>query len=353
MAVINLDNISEGLNAVQNIKDKLQEVSTYTYVDPDYIYFSADNPYSDNDTAEEIYDLALSIDALGLINPITLNKKSDTEYVLISGEKRYKAITTHLHWKTIPATVFEGISDEKAQLMLHEANLAVRQYTNEEKLTYYLKAKTYVERLIEKGEYKGGRQKKIANMLGVTTRQVRTYDTITEHLSSDDIDKVTSGVMSMNKAYEKATEIKINGSGSAKRPDEAEPLTNIPVVDQDAFWSNELESFVKRRFGNEFYYSIYVFSVPNSQEAVKRIREDNRHSESSGGENGRWIGTNKGFTHIPAPEDNSPFNGKQHHYSYTEVDKMIRKLINTGDFVDDLVIINVLQRRISKLREKK
>lgn len=353
MAAINIDNISEGLSAVQNIKDQLQEVSTYTYVDPEFIHFSVDNPYSDNDTEEEIHDLALSIDACGLINPITLNKKSDTEYILISGEKRYKAITTYLHWKSIPATVFEGLSDEKAQLMLHEANLAVRQYTNEEKLTYYEKVKKYVDVLIEKGEYRGGRQKKIAKMLGVTTRQIRTYETITENLSESEIDKVKLGGMSMNEAYNKASEIKKSGTTSASTSDDTDTLINVPLAEQEAFWNNELESFVKKRFGRDsFYYSFYVFNVPTSQEAVKKIKEYNCHSESAGSKYGRWIGTNKGFTHIPASGGNSPFNGKQHHYSYTEVDKMIRELIAYDELIDEEEIKKVLLDKIKTLGVK-
>lgn len=348
MPAININNINLGLNAVQNVTDKLKEVSTFTYVDPDFIHYSADNPYSDNDTVEEIHDLALSIDALGLINPITLNKKSDTEYILISGEKRFKAITTHLHWKSIPATVFEGISDEKAQLMLHEANLAVRQYTNEEKLTYYQKAKVYVELLISKGEYKGGRQKKIANMLGVTTRQIRTYDTITENLSDSDIEKVKSGNMSINEAYNKATEIKKSGSTSATADDSNSNVPDggfITEINED-FRRSELEQFVKFYYADESTYEFYTFNAPTTAEGCKRLKPFGGYAHNSSYKLGNWTLTNKNIVHTPRKRTTKPFSII---YTYSEVDKLIRELIVFGDFVEEETIRNVLWKKLSTL----
>lgn len=89
-----------------------------------YIHPAKDNQYAQQDTDESIHTLALSIQVHGLINPLTLRRISDTEYQIIAGEKRFKAITHYLHWNAIPAVIKDKLSDNDAQPMLHAANLS-------------------------------------------------------------------------------------------------------------------------------------------------------------------------------------------------------------------------------------
>ena len=54
------------------------------------------------DTEDSIRDLADQIEECGLLNPLGVIEHNG-RYTLFSGERRYKAITRHLHWETIPA----------------------------------------------------------------------------------------------------------------------------------------------------------------------------------------------------------------------------------------------------------
>nr|WP_255575691.1 ParB/RepB/Spo0J family partition protein [Caproiciproducens faecalis] len=182
----------------------------------EYIVPAERNPYAKGDTEEEIYNLAMSIQINGLIYPLLLNKITDTEYRIIAGEKRYKAITRYLHWDTIPSTVHEHLSPNAAQLMLHAANLDVREYTSGQKLQFYIDAEQLLCDMKDSGEYTGAIQKGISEMLGISTHQVRKYKRIVEALSDKQLQKVMDGNISIERAY------KLAQSASVEKPDAAE-----------------------------------------------------------------------------------------------------------------------------------
>jgi ParB-like chromosome segregation protein Spo0J len=183
----------------------------------EYIYPAKDNPYAANDTDEALYALAMSIQINGLLNPLVLHKISDTEYRIISGEKRYMAITRYLHWSTIRATVKENLSANAARLMLHAANLDVREYTSAQKLKFYMDAKKLLQRMKESGEYSGPLQKGIADLLGMSEHQVRKYQKIMESLPRRQLNRIKSGEISLEKAYRlaRAAPVKQDKSGRA------------------------------------------------------------------------------------------------------------------------------------------
>lgn len=151
------------ISCVNNRSGKSEEVPIK------YIVLAKKNCYADKDTEEELHALAMSIQTNGLINPVTLNKISETEYQMIAGEKRYKAITRYLNWDTIPSTVYEHLSPNAAQLMLHTANLDVREYTAGQKLQFYIEADQLLDKMKESGEYSGSIQKGISELLGIST----------------------------------------------------------------------------------------------------------------------------------------------------------------------------------------
>lgn len=182
----------------------------------EYIVPAEQNPYAKGDTEEEIHNLAMSIQVSGLIYPILLNKISDTEYRIIAGEKRYKAITRYLHWDTIPSTVHDHLSANAAQLMLHTANLDVREYTSGQKLQYYIDAEQLLRRMKDSGEYTGALQRGISEMLGISTHQVRKYKRIVEALPDAQLQKVIDGDMSLERAY------RLVQSASSEKPDVGE-----------------------------------------------------------------------------------------------------------------------------------
>lgn len=62
------------------------------------------NPDQPRKTFKGIEDLASSIAESGLLQPITVRPEPDGTYIIIAGERRFRAVTT-LGWDTIPAIV--------------------------------------------------------------------------------------------------------------------------------------------------------------------------------------------------------------------------------------------------------
>ena len=122
----------------------------------DFIWLADRNIYNEGDSSETIKELADNIEACGLLHPITVNKIAHDNYQIISGERRFRAVTEYLHWKSVPCMVFDGLSAEAAQLKLCMANLAVREYTASQKYRFYLEVKALLEKMKVSGEYKGG-----------------------------------------------------------------------------------------------------------------------------------------------------------------------------------------------------
>jgi len=173
---INVANIAAGLDSVQSVTDELSIISYPASIPVEQIKLHSDNKASKRDTPETIEDLADSIRMVGLLHPLTITKVSDTEYVLESGECRYKAITTHLHWSHVQCTVFERKTNADAKLALLTANLQVRSYSTEDKLELYRELEETLRELKAEGQFKGGIQKKIAEVMKIGDRQVRKYN---------------------------------------------------------------------------------------------------------------------------------------------------------------------------------
>ena len=93
-----------------------------------------------------------------------------------------------------------NLSEEQEQLRLFMANLSVREYTAIQKYKFYLEVKELLERMKESGQYRGGMQKGIADILNVTKRQVTKYSAI-EKLPFN-IQQELEGTISINKAVE-------------------------------------------------------------------------------------------------------------------------------------------------------
>lgn len=230
---IDVNGMFAKLNQVKEVTEKLANTSRSELIETDLIFPSKDNPYNRQDTPEIVSQLATTIEAIGLIHPLTVRKVNDEYYEIISGERRYKAIKT-LGWKKIPCTVYDNLSDDKAQLMLHVANLETREYTPGEKLQFYPATEECIKKLISSGEYTGTLQQGIAEMLKISDRQVRKYKQILENLDETEHEKIIKGDESINTAYKKAVEEKEAKSEKNEKSKERENKTKEenPLVQQ-------------------------------------------------------------------------------------------------------------------------
>ena len=242
MKKLDLGAISEGLNTLQSALEQNSSISWGDLVPADAIDFAEKNTYAADDTDETIRELADQIEVAGLLTPLGVIKEGN-RYRLFSGERRYRAITTYLHWEKIPCQVFKGVSANKAQLMLHMAN-GSREYSPARKLELYEEYNALLRQMKENGEFSGGVQKGVAELLNVSDRQVRTYRTMAERLTPEEKEAVKSGEISFGEAkqvaVERASEEK-NGIGSGFKRDPVEkdgdrkesPKQTVPVPSEE------------------------------------------------------------------------------------------------------------------------
>ncbi len=204
MKKLNFGTIADGLNTLQNTLEQNSGIGWSELVDANAIDFAEKNSYAAEDTDETIRELADQIEVAGLLTPLGVIKEGN-RYRLFSGERRYKAITTYLHWEKIPCQVFEGVTPNKAQLMLHMANGA-RDYTPARKLELYEEYNALLREMKSTGEFTGPIQKGVAELLHVSDRQVRTYHTMAEQLTQEEKDAVATGGMTFGDAKQVAVE---------------------------------------------------------------------------------------------------------------------------------------------------
>lgn len=264
---IDVNGMFAKLSQVKEVTEKLANTSRSELIETDLIFPSKDNPYNRQDTPEIISQLAATIEAIGLIHPLTVRKINDDYYEIISGERRYKAIKT-LGWKKIPCTVYDNLSDDKAQLMLHVANLETREYTPGEKLQFYPATEECIKKLISSGEYTGTLQQGIAEMLKISDRQVRKYKQILENLDEAEHEKIIKGDESINTAYKKAVEEKEAKSEKNEKSKEKENKTKEenPLVQQ-------LTDFYLQRIFSENYDITEVTGISLSEEQLVKLNE--------------------------------------------------------------------------------
>lgn len=315
MAKIDLAAITKGLQKVQDKATAMETVAHDELVDADLIHFAENNPYAEQDTPEELAALAEDIKVNGLIHPLVVHRENPEHYTLISGEKRYKSIRDYLAWQRIPCRVYSGLSPDRAQLMLHSANLSTREYTTEQKLRFYLDADALLRRMQESGEYSGPLQKGLAALLNVSDRQVRRYKSITEKLTPEQKAEVASGDMSMRGALELISSAKQQSQPKTQQEPE-QPVTPIvlpwdsteetdssqtesaeepeePIREEEpeesdeelygkngerlltdkelhsASWTPWLEDLVHTAYNCEMLYEYYITQVPTPQEAAE------------------------------------------------------------------------------------
>ncbi len=95
------------------------------------------NDYNRYDATEGINSLREDIERNGLLHNLVVSKRNNDEYVLISGERRYRALSL-LHekeqknggdagkYRFVPCRVVEGLSERQEMIMLDAANLQAR-----------------------------------------------------------------------------------------------------------------------------------------------------------------------------------------------------------------------------------
>lgn len=300
---INLDNINAAFGKVKVVTTNISIISHSENVAIENIVPSDYNPYNEFDTQnnnEAVHQLADSIAVQGLIEPIVLNKVSEDKYIILSGERRYKAIKL-LNWKSVPAQVYDNLDRTTADLILHTSNLEVRDYTSGQKLVFYKDVKKLLEEMKSKGELTGGMQKALSNMLHINDRQVRKYERICNELSEDEQEQIINNEVSINDGYrvaqkrknerDKSTKTSVpqaidNAENNVLPPAEKkkdvpadEPISQATqaikndeiIEDTQSDISEDVLDYVFRLYGKEKLLNFYQSFIPTQNEGVEYL----------------------------------------------------------------------------------
>ncbi|RXJ86925.1 ParB/RepB/Spo0J family partition protein [Arcobacter sp. CECT 8985] len=132
----------EAIGKVTKGKVKTSGVTPFQELDIDKVYA---NPNQPRKSFEEIEDLAASIKEHGLIQPIAVVSDGAGMFMIISGERRYRA-TKHLGSRTIKAHIIQADGNKVQELSLIE-NIQRSDLTD-------LEVAKYISILWNSGQYK-------------------------------------------------------------------------------------------------------------------------------------------------------------------------------------------------------
>jgi ParB/RepB/Spo0J family partition protein len=386
MGKLNLSNISAGLNKVKSVAESLANVSHFELVPLGSIEPAQHNPFSEQDDDQSRYEVAMSIQTNGLIEPLAVNKKSNEKYTLISGEHRFTAIRQYLsgQFPNVPCMVFEGISDDEAELKLYEANNH-REYTAEQKFRRYQELEALLRRMKESGTYHGGIQKGLAERLGVSTRQVRKYQTILK-LPEEQQQAVLHGEISINdasrvtprtesEAPESTAVDQKSGPGSSffdssenfheshdaaehveqsspeQAPDDREDPEEVKPQGEEIdhkYWDGKIEATIKLQYDASDIFRFYIFEVPTTQDAI-RDKLKSRYGSLGGSVN--FPDKQSGLYDVRSSYIEISCGRKNIRLTYSQIDSYIRGMIRQGKLISKSDVISLLSEKFHMNRE--
>lgn len=180
-------NISEVNNRLAQAGAKIEKeqnaVERTEIIPIEAIEFNGDNIFNIDDSDESIAELAENIKENGLLHNIVVVETAPNKYLLISGERRTRAMK-YLGRDKIKATIKKELSDLEVLKMLFFANSETREYSTEEKVQiiegFLAKIKKF-EKTSEKESAKKFKEY-VAQAFNVSERQAHKLISITSEL---------------------------------------------------------------------------------------------------------------------------------------------------------------------------
>lgn len=202
MPKFSLQNIEDSVKQAQSTTNALKFKPYQENIPMAEIVPHPENNFAENDTPADIQEMAEDIKLNGLINPLTVHKVNG-KYRLLSGERRFRALQL-LGWTYVRSTVYVDLTPAEELRILFAANLKARTYTAAQRMQYYEVLRDRLAKQKELGQYDGPLQMDIAETMGVSDRQVRKYERISENLSADEKKRIAQGEISVDAAYQLA-----------------------------------------------------------------------------------------------------------------------------------------------------
>ena len=184
------------------------EKAEYQYIQITNIEFNKNNDYAEEDSFDNIKDLANDIKRNGLLHNIVVSLTTEGKYKLLSGERRLKAYqylyeeTKDIKYQTIYSLIRKGLTETEEMIILDAANLQVRGGVAGEKR--YRKASV---RFIENLKKQFGISEEEAISLakqyaGVTDAVIEKNVAIEKELNPTILSMLDSGDLPKQQAYE-------------------------------------------------------------------------------------------------------------------------------------------------------
>ena len=188
------------------------EGDDYRAIPLQMITLNPENDYSDEDTDEEIEELARDIERNGLLHNIVVSdrtKESGT-FMILSGERRYKAVSLLYHerkenkYSMIQCKVLTGLDDLDEMLVLDAANLQTRGGMQDER-----RFRKATFRFIENLRRKGGVSERDAVALaekytGISDKLIEKNITVETRLHPDILALLDRDLIPKNQAVQYA-----------------------------------------------------------------------------------------------------------------------------------------------------
>lgn len=176
--------VAEKINIINDAtkQDKNKEEET-NFIPIDSIIFNEDNVFNIDDSDESIQELANNIKENGLLHNIVVAEIEPSRYLLISGERRTRAMK-YLGIDKIKATIKKDLSDLEVLKMLFFANSETREYSTEEKVQIIESFLAKIKKFEKTNEKEDARKFKeyVAKAFNVSERQALKLISITSEL---------------------------------------------------------------------------------------------------------------------------------------------------------------------------
>lgn len=179
----------------------VSEVDTVERIAADLIEANDANFYEMSDLEE----LASSIELVGLLHPVIVkqNNLRTKPYILIDGERRYRAMTEVLGWTAVPCLVRRPMNDVVEELMLIEANRTQRKMSAADLSKQAERYTELLAKLKESGVAIPGRLRdRVAEALQVSASKLARLHAIRENLEPGLLSLFDDGDLNESTAYE-------------------------------------------------------------------------------------------------------------------------------------------------------
>ena len=198
-----LNSISKNVKKVTELEAK--EGFKLEYIDINKIHRSEKNFYEIID----IDDLAEDIKINGLNHNLVVRPTENGTYELISGERRYTALSKLVNegnkqFASVPCKIVE-LNDLDAEIVLIQANAQTRELSESEKLKQVQRLSELYKAKKANGEKVGKIREVIANDLKLSPTQVGRYERINNNLIQELKELLEQGNLSTSNASEFST----------------------------------------------------------------------------------------------------------------------------------------------------